>query len=95
MWRCADISSHICGGARFLGADRKSIIPIPDPRFFSLSLSLSLSPTSPPLLLLPLSALFAGRAGHHAALFDLAEPAIHVIARSSADSVAMAVQSRG
>ena len=50
MWRCADISSHTCGGARFLGADRKSIIPIPDPRFFSLSLSLSQPNITTPLI---------------------------------------------
>ena len=95
MWRCADISSHTCGGARFLGADRKSIIPIPDPRFFSLSLSLSQPNITTPLITPAFSAFLSGSAGHNAALFDLAEPAIAVIARSSADSVAMAVQSRG
>lgn len=59
-------------------------------RVFSLSPNFTTPLTTPAF-----SAFLSGSAGHHAALFDLAEPAIAVIARSSADSVAMAVQSRG
>jgi len=86
LWQKRNVAVH-AWRCKILGADRKSIIPIPGPRFLSRLTSLSLSPSITPAT----STIWSGSAGHHAALLDSSEPAIAVVAHSPADSVAMAV----